>query len=172
MSRFDDIVAAYGRREHAGHLLDHEHEQCATKLYDRIRTLAFIPDGARIRPAPIDEEKGGLWFGFMDHWYHLRFLFEFVSPNTSLQRGINVRLRLRKEHDGRWAIRFYQDDKSRYFDPTSQESIDGICEDLFQAIITWLDFRPSYDLGERLTDLPQIGFHGEQDTGPIGDASA
>jgi hypothetical protein len=155
MTKFDEVVAAFGAREHAGHVMRQEIEDCALKLYRMFRQVGGVA-GSEVTPVPLSEGRGALpndYLGFVDGWLHLRFQLEFASPNTQLPCSIILLVRMRQER-GQTVVKFYEDGRPIPFS-CDDEGLRSVCEQLYDEIIAWLRREPS------LEDVPHVGFHRE-----------
>jgi hypothetical protein len=159
MTRFEDLVAAYGRREHDGYMELEEHQQCAERLFRGIEQIAEVPVDA-MHSVPLDPANAPhphSHMGGVGDWFQITFRFVFESPNTRLPVILGIRLSLRRERD-RWAVKLHETAKPYRFKVRDPGEEAAACEGLLDEIIEWLNARPEIGTMAEGRHI-EIGFH-------------
>jgi hypothetical protein len=165
MSRYEELVKAFGRGEHESYVSLERHEEFARKLLSGIQSNFEIPrDQLHLYPltpnAPLEEEGLRNALGLQkDGWFGVGFRFDFESPNTSLPVKVRCLIRFRRYEEGHcWLVQVSPDGGERAVrDSHDTQDLQSVYEELFWSLHRGLERigRPPEPQRE---GMPPVGF--------------
>lgn len=165
MSRYEELVKAFGRGEHESYVSLERHEGFAGKLLSGIQSNFEIPrDQLHLYPltpnAPLEEEHLRDALGLQrDGWFGVGFRFDFESPNTSLPVKVRCLIRFRRYEQGDcWLVQVSPDGGERAVrDSHDTQDLQSVYEELFWSLHRGLE-RIGRPPEPRREGVPRVGF--------------
>jgi len=163
MSRYEELVKAFGREEHESYVSLERHEEFARNLLSGIQSNFEIPrDQLHFYPfspkAPLEEEglpRDALGLQ-RDGWFGVGFMFDFESPNTSLPVKVRCLIRFRRDEEGDcWLVQVSPEGGERAV--RDSQDLQPVYEELFWSLHRGLEQigRPPVPQRE---GVPRVGF--------------